>query len=91
MIRKSSFAKGMFSTKISLAKGIQSKTGAAHSHQNFFRVPPGQKVQFKDRNWRHPDADFVILVVGAFLGLPKMGFCYVAKFEPHDFITVLSL
>ena len=36
MIRKFSFAKGMFSTKISLAKGIQSKTGAAHPRQKFF-------------------------------------------------------
>ena len=37
MIRKFSSAKGMFSTKISLAKGIWSKTGAAHPRQNFFR------------------------------------------------------
>ena len=40
MIRKSSLAKGMFSTKISLTKGIRSKTGAAHPRQNFFGVPP---------------------------------------------------
>ena len=42
MIRKFSLAKGMFSTKISLAKGIRSKTGAAHPGQNFFRstAPP---------------------------------------------------
>ena len=39
MIRKFSLAKGMFSTKFSLAKGIQSKTGAAHPRQNFFWVP----------------------------------------------------
>ena len=38
MIRKSSLAKGMFSTKISLAKGNRSKTGAAHPHKKFFRV-----------------------------------------------------
>ena len=31
--------KGMFSTKFSLAKGIQSKTRAAHSSQKFFWVP----------------------------------------------------
>ena len=41
MIRKSFLAKGLFSTKIFLAKGIRSKTGAAHPHQKFFRVPPG--------------------------------------------------
>ena len=40
MIRDLSLAKGMFSTKISLAKGIWSKTGAAHPRQFFFRVPP---------------------------------------------------
>ena len=40
MIRKMSLAKGMFSTKISLAKGIRSKTGAAHPLQIFFGVPP---------------------------------------------------
>ena len=33
MIRKFSLAKGMFSTKISLAKGIRSKNGAAQPHQ----------------------------------------------------------
>ena len=38
MIRKCSLTKGMFSTKISLAKGIRSKTGAAHPRQNFFGV-----------------------------------------------------
>ena len=38
MIRKSSLAKGMFSTKISLAKGNRSKTGAAHPHKIFFTV-----------------------------------------------------
>ena len=37
IFRKSSLAKRMFSTKISLAKGcIQSKTGAAHPCQKFF-------------------------------------------------------
>ena len=43
MIRKFSLAKGMgmFSTKISLAKGMRSKTGAAHPHQKFFGVPTG--------------------------------------------------
>ena len=40
MIRKCSWAKGMFSTKISSAKGIRSKTGAAHPRQNFSWVPP---------------------------------------------------
>ena len=40
-----------------------------------------QKVQFKDRYWRH--ANFVIWVA-AILDLPKMGFKGVAKFEPHD-------
>ena len=41
MIRKCSLA--MFSTKISLAKGIRLKTGAAHPRQKFFGVisPPG--------------------------------------------------
>ena len=41
MIRKFSLAKGMFSTKIYLAKGIRLKTRAAHPRQNFFWVPPG--------------------------------------------------
>ena len=40
MVRKFSSPKDMFSTKISLAKGIQSKTGAAHPRQKFFWVPP---------------------------------------------------
>ena len=44
MIRKFTLAKDMFSTKISLAKGIRSKTGAgcqaAHPRQKFFEVPP---------------------------------------------------
>ena len=44
MIRKSSLAKGMFSTKISLTKGIRSKTGAAHPRQNFFGVSHLQQV-----------------------------------------------
>ena len=39
MIRKFSLAKGMFSTKISLAKGIWWKTGAAYARQKFFGVP----------------------------------------------------
>ena len=39
MISKLSLAKGMFSTKISLARGIRSKTGAAHLRQFFFGVP----------------------------------------------------
>ena len=41
MIRKCSLVKGMFSTKISLAKGIQSKTGAAHPRQKFSEYPRG--------------------------------------------------
>ena len=41
MIRKVSLAKGMFSTKISLAKGIRSKTGAAHPRQKFLEYPQG--------------------------------------------------
>ena len=41
MIRKSSLAKGMFSTEISLAKGILSKTGAAHAVKIFSEYPPG--------------------------------------------------
>ena len=32
MIRKWSIAKGMFATKFALAKGIRSKTGAAHTY-----------------------------------------------------------
>ena len=39
MIRKISLAKSMFSTKISLAKGIRSKTGAAHPRLKIFWVP----------------------------------------------------
>ena len=39
MIRKFSLAKSMFSTKISLAKGIWSKTGAAH-HSHSQLVAP---------------------------------------------------
>ena len=39
MIRKQSLANGMFLTKFSLAKGIRSKTGAAHPRQKFFRAP----------------------------------------------------
>ena len=35
MIRKFSLAKGMFSTKISLAKGIRLQTGAPHPVKNF--------------------------------------------------------
>ena len=38
MVRKFSLAKGMFSTKLALAKGIQSKTAAAHPRQKFFGV-----------------------------------------------------
>ena len=41
MIRNFSLAKGIFSTKISLAKGIRSKTGVAHPRQFFVGVPPG--------------------------------------------------
>ena len=48
MIRKFSLGKGMFSTKISLAKGIRSKTGAAHPRQNFFGVPPGVISQLRE-------------------------------------------
>ena len=39
MIRKFSLAKGMFSTKISLAKGIPSKTGATHPRQFVWHTP----------------------------------------------------
>ena len=39
MIRKFSLAKGMFSTKISLTKGVRSKTGAAQHRQKHFGVP----------------------------------------------------
>ena len=47
MTRKSSLAKGMFSTKISLAKGIWSKTGAAHPRHKFvwsFHHYPGRST-----------------------------------------------
>ena len=40
MIRKFSLANAMFSTNFSLAKGIRSKTGAAHPRQKIFGVPP---------------------------------------------------
>ena len=40
MIKKFSWAKGMFSTTISLAKGIRSKTGAAHPLQKILEYPP---------------------------------------------------
>ena len=46
MVRKFSLAKGMFSTKLSLAKGIRSKTAVAQPRQKFFRVhhpTPGSK------------------------------------------------
>ena len=39
MFRKSSLAKGMFSTKISLAKGIRSKSGATHPVKKFSEYP----------------------------------------------------
>ena len=38
MVRKFSLAKGIFSTKLSQAKGIQSKTAAPHPNQKFFGV-----------------------------------------------------
>ena len=47
MIRKFSLAKGMFSTKISLAKGIRSKTGAAHPLSKTFRSTPN-RVRYQD-------------------------------------------
>ena len=37
MIKEFSLAKGMFSTKFSLATGNRSKTQAAHPRQNFFK------------------------------------------------------
>ena len=41
MIRKFFLAKGMFLTKLSLAKGIRSETGTAQPPLIFFGVPPG--------------------------------------------------
>ena len=42
MVSKFSLAKGMFSTKLSLAKGIRSKTAAAQPRQKFseYTRPP---------------------------------------------------
>ena len=39
MIRNFPLAKGMFLTKIPLAKSIQSKTGAAHPSQKILEYP----------------------------------------------------
>ena len=42
-----------------------------------------QKVQFKDRNWRHQDADFVIWVADGHFGInPKWGFKVLQNLNP---------
>ena len=51
-----------------------------------------QKVKFKDRNWRHPDADFVIWVVGGHLGFTQNGDLRCCKmWTPwfyHSFVSI---
>ena len=51
-----------------------------------------QKVQFKDRNWRHPDADFVIWVAGSHLGFTQNGVLRCCKiWTPwfyHSFVPI---
>ena len=41
----------MFLTKISLAKGIRSKIGAAQPRQKFFGVPPWDRYLWKQSKW----------------------------------------
>ena len=51
-----------------------------------------QKVQFKDRNWRHPDADFVIWVAGGHVGFTQNGVLRCCKiWTPwfyHSFVPI---
>ena len=51
-----------------------------------------QKVQFKDRNWRRPDADFVIWVTGGHVGFTQNGVLRCCKiWTPwfyHSFVRI---
>ena len=79
LIGKLSSAKGMFSTKISLAKGIRSKTWAAHPLQNFSEY--------------HPTPPSKSLVVSLFGGKMSLGFpIWLSKntWTPFSHFNILS-
>ena len=89
MTRKSSLAKGMFLTKISLAKGIRSKTGAAHPRRKFFGevitsiVKCGNEIAFPFSNFSGFIPHFTVHVI-TYSGRDSLRICSGQGFLWHD-------